>query len=182
MTKKVYQFKVTLRGIRPPIWRRIQVYNNLTFYEFHRVLQRVMGWYDAHLHLFDVGGRYITDAETLASGWGDGKDEDTTFLNQHVRREKQKIRYVYDFGDSWEHDLLLEKILPIEPDVHYPRCLKGKRACPPEDCGGMWGYESLLEALADETHSEHESYLEWMEGGFDSEAFDLKKINEALAQ
>ncbi len=127
MTKKVYQFKVTLRGIRPPIWRRIQVYDDLTFYEFHHVLQQTMGWYDAHLHLFDIGGMHITDAETLASGWGDGKDEQTTLLNQIVRQEKQKIRYVYDFGDSWEHDLLLEKILPIEAGMRYPRCLKGKR-------------------------------------------------------
>ncbi len=180
--QQIYQFKVTLKGIRPPIWRRFQVTDDLTFYQLHRVLQDVMGWYDAHLHLFDLNGWQITDAETLAEGWNDGEDEQKVRLKKHIRQEGQKFRYVYDFGDSWEHEVLLEKILPVEAGVQYPRCLKGKRACPPEDCGGPWGYEDLLAALADKKHPDHKMYLEWLGGGFDPEEFDLEEINEMLAE
>ena len=139
-----------------------------------------MGWYDAHLHLFDLGGLIVTDAETLAEVWEDGVDEQRARLPQFVRQVGQKLRYEYDFGDGWEHELLLEKILSAEADVHYPCCLKGKRACPPEDCGGVWGYADLLEAMADESHPEHEMYLEWLGDELDSEAFDLAEINETL--
>lgn len=178
--KQIYQFKVTLKDIRPPIWRRFQVTNDLTFFQFHRVLQTVMGWYDAHLHLFDLNGWQITDAETLAEGWNDGEDEQKALLKKYLRQEGQKFRYEYDFGDSWEHELLLEKILPVEAGVRYPRCLKGKRACPPEDCGGVWGYEELLTILANKKHPEHTTYLEWIGGEFDPEEFDLEEVNEML--
>lgn len=103
-------------------------------------------------------------------------------LKKHMRREGQKFRYEYDFGDGWEHEVLLEKILPVAAGVQYPRCLKGKRACPPEDCGGAWGYEDLLKALADKNHPDHEMYLEWLGGEFDPEEFDLEWINEMLVQ
>lgn len=182
MARKIYQFKVTLRGIRPLIWRRFQVYDDLTFYEFHRVLQNVMGWYNAHLHAFNLDGWQITDAETLAEGWNDGEDEQKARLNQYVKREKQKFLYEYDFGDSWEHEILLERILPPEPGARYPRCLKGKRACPPEDCGGMWGYEVLLESLADENDPEREEYLDWLGGEFNPKKFDLAQVNDRLAR
>ncbi len=181
MAQKIYQFKVTLRGIRPPIWRRFQVYDDLTFYQFHHVLQDVMGWYNAHLHVFTVDGWQIADAETLAEGWSDGENEQKAKLKKYLRREGQKFRYEYDFGDSWEHDVLLEKILPVEPGVFYPRCLKGKRECPPEDCGGVWGYAELLEALTDADHPEREEYLEWLGDEFDPEEFDLEAINKSLA-
>ncbi len=181
-TKTVYQFKVTLRGIKPPIWRRFQVYSDITFYELHQIIQEVMGWYDSHLHAFDVGGLLVTDAETLVEVWEDGVDEERVRLKKHLTWEGQKIRYEYDFGDSWEHDVVLEKILAAEPNVHYPLCLKGKRACPPEDCGGIWGYADLLEALADPAHPEHEMYLEWLGEDLDPEAFDLAEINEILQE
>lgn len=179
-SKQIYQFKVTLRGIRPPIWRRFQVHSDITFYELHMILQEVMGWYNAHLHQFDLGGLFISDAETIREVWGDGVDNRKARLNQYVSQERQKFRYEYDFGDSWEHEVLLEKILPVEANVQYPRCLKGKRACPPEDCGGVWGYAEVLEALADENHAEHEMYLEWLGGDIDPEAFDLKYVNKLL--
>lgn len=179
--KQIYQFKVTLRGTKPPIWRRFQVTDDLTFYELHRVLQDVMGWYGGHLHAFDLGGFQITDAETLADGWSDGEDEEKAHVRKYIRQEGQKFRYEYDFGDSWEHDVLLEKILPMEADAQYPRCLKGKRACPPEDCGGVWGYEELLKILADPDNPGHEEYMEWVGGEFDPEEFDVEEINELLA-
>ncbi|MCP4357966.1 MAG: plasmid pRiA4b ORF-3 family protein [Chloroflexi bacterium] len=178
--KKVYQFKVTLKGIRPPIWRRFQVVDNITFYELHHILQEVMGWYNAHLHQFDLGGLILADAEILAEIWEDGVDEQKSRLNEFVGQEGQKLSYEYDFGDSWEHILLLEKILPTETNIHYPCCLKGKRACPPEDCGGVWGYAELLEALANKDHPEHETYLDWLGDDLDPEAFDLDGINGIL--
>ena len=181
-TQTVYQFKITLKGIRPPIWRRFQVHSDITFYELHRIIQEVMGWYDGHLHLFELGGMIITDGDTLAEVWEDGVDEQRTRLPQFIRQAGQKLRYEYDFGDGWEHELLLEKILPAEAGVHYPRCLKGKRACPPEDCGGVWGYAGLLEAMADKSHSEREMYLEWLGDEVDPEAFDLAEINETLQE
>jgi hypothetical protein len=141
-----------------------------------------MGWHDGHLHLFELGGMIVTDAETLAEVWEDGVDEQRARLPQFVRQAGQKLRYEYDFGDGWEHELLLEKIIPAEANVHYPRCLKGKRACPPEDCGGVWGYADLLEAMADKSHSEREMYLEWLGGEIDPEAFDLAEINAILQE
>jgi hypothetical protein len=176
----IYQFKITLRHIRPPIWRRFQVYDTLTFYQLHEVVQKVMDWGNYHLHLFDFNGWQITDAETLADGWGDGEDEQKAKLKNFFEAEGQKCRYEYDFGDDWQHDLLLEKILPAEPGVSYPRCLKGKRACPPEDCGGVWGYAEILEALADPDHPDRDHYLELTGDDFDPEAFDLDAINAAL--
>ena len=160
--KTIYQFKITLKGIRPPIWRRFQIHSDITFYELHRAVQTMMGWYDGHLHLFDLGGMLVTDAETLAEGWDDGVDERHARLPKYVRQEGQKIRYEYDFGDGWEHELSLEKILPAEPAVFYPRCLKGKRACPPEDCGGLGGYYDLWKILKNPKHKEYRDMLEWL--------------------
>jgi len=179
--KKIYQFKVTLRGIRPPIWRRFQVNSDITFYKLHRIIQEVMGWADYHLHLFDMDGLIVTDAETLAEVWGEGINERQR-IDEFLGREGQKLRYQYDFGDSWEHDLLLEKILPVESGVHYPRCIKGKRACPPEDCGGIWGYMDIIDAMANENHPEREEYLDWLGEKIDPEEFDLEDINRELAR
>ena len=101
-------------------------------------------------------------------------------LQQVVSRVKDKLIYEYDFGDSWEHELLVEKILPLEEGKRYPVCLTGKRACPPEDCGGIWGYASLLEAIRDPEHPEHEEMVDWVGGEFDPEAFDLDEVNREL--
>ena len=109
------------------------------------------------------------------------RDEKRVKLNQVVQREKAKFLYLYDFGDSWEHSILVEKVLPREPEVSYPLCVKGKRACPPEDCGGPWGYAEFLEAIQNPEHPEHESFVEWIGGEFNSEACDLDEINQRLA-
>jgi hypothetical protein len=101
-------------------------------------------------------------------------------LQQVVSRVKDKLIYEYDFGDSWEHELLIEKILPPEAGKRYPVCLTGKRACPPEDCGGIWGYASFLEAIQDPQHPEHEEMVEWVGGKFNPEAFDLDEVNREI--
>ena len=101
-------------------------------------------------------------------------------MNQVIYQEGQRLSYEYDFGDSWDHTLLVEKILPPQEGVRYPLCLKGKRACPPEDVGGVWGYENFLEVSRNPDHDEHEEYLTWVGGEFDPEAFDLEEVNTHL--
>jgi len=130
----VYQIKVTLKGSKPPIWRRMQVAGETTLAQLHRILQRVMGWEGYHLYQFVVGSRGYGDPCMLEEM--EGEDARRVTLATLVRSEKDTFLYEYDFGDRWGHKLLIEKILPPEVGKHYPACLAGKRACPPEDCGG----------------------------------------------
>lgn len=174
--QRIYQLKVTLRGIRPPIWRRIQVADNITLNRLHHILQTVMGWWEGHLYAFTVNGAAYGEAAREL----DIRSDQRVKLGQLGLAEKSKFRYEYDFGDGWEHELLVEKILAPEPGVSYPRCLKGKRACPPEDVGGSWGYMEYLEAIQDPSHPQHDELLEWS-GPFDPEAFDLEEVNQALS-
>ena len=175
---RIYQLKVTLNGSEPPIWRRIQVNSSITLHKLHQILQVVMGWFDSHLHQFIVRGEYygIPDPDFGPKV----KSEKRVKLNQIVTRKGSKFIYEYDFGDSWEHTIVLEKILEPEAGVHYPICLEGERACPPEDCGGIWGYYHLLEAIQDPNHPEHEEMLEWLGDDFDPEEFDVDAVNEEL--
>jgi Plasmid pRiA4b ORF-3-like protein len=177
-TGVVYQVKVTLKGSKPPIWRRMQVTSETTLAQLHRILQRVMGWEGYHLYRFVVGGREYGDPRMLEEM--EGEDARKVTLATLVRGEKAKFLYEYDFGDSWDHELLVEKVLPAEAAKRYPVCLTGKRACPPEDCGGVWGYASFLEAIQDPQHPEHEEMVDWVGGEFDPEAFDLDEVNSAL--
>jgi hypothetical protein len=133
-TPVVYQLKITLKGSRPPIWRRLQVLSDTTLAQMHRILQCVMDWEDAHLSQFVVSGIMYGDPGLL--GELDAADARTVPLATLGLREKGKCLYEYDFGDRWEHELLVEKILPRDEGKRYPVCLTGKRACPPEDCGG----------------------------------------------
>lgn len=177
---QIYQLKITLLGSKPPIWRRVQLRGDMTLYKLHQVIQRAMGWFDGHLHEFEVGEeRYgVPDPD-----WGDEvKSERRVRLGQIVSQPKDRFRYTYDFGDDWDHEIVVEKILEPEPGVHYPRCLTGRRACPPEDVGGLWGYQDFIEIMADPTHPDHESMMEWIGGPFDPAAFDLEEVNEALKE
>jgi hypothetical protein len=175
---EIYQIKVTLKHSKPPIWRRILVRSDTTLAELHHIIQAVMGWWDYHLHQFIVGEVYygVLHPDYMM----DMLDEREVKLDQIVTGEKFKCIYEYDFGDSWEHVLQVEKILPPEIDRQYPLCIKGRRACPPEDVGGVWGYADYLEALQDPDHPQHDMYVEWRGGEFDPEAFDLDEVNEAL--
>jgi len=171
----IYQLKVTLKWIKPPIWRRIQVPGSITMFKLHRILQEVMGWENYHLYRFKIGGIYFGKPD-------DEMDVENVFeykLKDLVTGEKKKIIYVYDFGDGWEHEIVVEKILPPKPDKSYPVCLKGKRACPPEDCGGPGGYYDLVAVLQNPGHPEYNERRSWS-GDFDPEYFDLEIINEKL--
>jgi hypothetical protein len=177
----IYQVKVTLKNSKPPIWRRIEVPGDVRLDKLHRILQAVMGWEDYHLHQFIVGGEFYGEPHPDYEMWGpEMRDETRVSLRQIAPHEESRFVYEYDFGDGWEHTLLVEKILPPEPGVDYPRCVKGKRACPPEDVGGIWGYYGFLETIADADDPEHDDLLEWAGGEFDPEHFDLDEINAQL--
>lgn len=177
----VYQLKMTLNGSKPPIWRRVLVPGDITLGELHDVIQIAMGWEDGHLHQFTVGGLcYSNPFFGLAEYVGGVKDENRAVLSRVAPGEKFRFVYEYDFGDSWKHVILVEKILPPDPQQKLPVCIKGKRACPPEDVGGIWGYYGFLAALQDPDHPERDDYLEWIGGEWDAEAFDLNAINQGL--
>jgi hypothetical protein len=206
---KIYQLKVTLAGSRPPIWRRVLVPAHSTLAHLHAVIQALMGWHDYHLHDFATPGPGETDVKSrdarrvarrfvaipdpseepvamLMDGWDDDSgDEATAYLDAVVPAEKMSFLYTYDMGDNWEHDILVEKILPAEPNGIYPICVTGRRNGPLEDSGGIWGYDELLAILADPKHEEYRERKEWLREVFgvrtwDGEDFDLDDINKQL--
>lgn len=173
-----YQLRIALRHIEPPIWRRVLVPGDTTLARLHRILQRVMGWEDAHLHQFTIDG--IRYAPPDPEAGEDERDERRVRLAAVLPLAQARFQYLYDFGDDWLHDVTVEAIRPAERGKMLPHCLEGARACPPEDCGGVSGYAEFLEAIMDPTHPEHVSSLTWVGGRFDHEAFDPEVVNRAL--
>lgn len=166
----VYQLKITLLGSKPAIWRRVLVPAEFTLEELHWVIQAAMPWTNSHLHQFyDRDRTFYSDSRFELEGV---EDETTTPLSDLLRKPKDRIVYEYDFGDSWEHGIELEKILQREPKQKLPQCIDGKRAAPPDDCGGIWGYAELLEVLKNPQHEEFADHLEWLGGKWDAEKFD----------
>jgi hypothetical protein len=178
--RRVHQLKVTLRGSKPPIWRRIVVDGGETLTHLHTVIQAAFGWWNYHLHDFDIDGvRYgIPDEDD----WTPVKDERRVSIDQAIGNGARKIRYLYDFGDNWDHDIVMENTTTSDDTVTLPACIDGRRACPPEDCGGLWGYRDLLDILADPTHPEHEERREWTGGAIDPDAFDPTDFADNLHQ
>ena len=180
---RVYQLKITLKGSKPPIWRRFTVDSKITLGGLHHVIQDVMGWMGGHLHEYVsvYGNRYGTvDMDGMDDYCEDVINENKTRLCDVLKQEKQKLLYCYDFGDDWEHQLILEKKLEVPEKHPAPRCLKGKNACPPEDCGGIYGYYELLTILEDPTHPQYEEMREWIGRDIDPHEFDMDYINEIL--
>jgi hypothetical protein len=176
-----YQFKATLLDIRPAIWRRIQV-PDCTLADLHEYLQAAFGWWNYHLHQFDIDGeRYGPSAPDDMDFGLDMRDETGVLLSKLVPESGRKPRWVYeyDFGDGWRHEVVFEGFPPVDPKAKYPQCVEGERACPPEDCGGPWGYADYLAAVADPRHEQHEEMLEWR-GPFDPEAFDAKRATREM--
>lgn len=181
----VYQFKITLLGTAPPIWRRIQV-QDCTLDKLHEHIQTAMGWTNSHLHQFEITGKRYGDPELLDDGFEDFQcvDSTKTNLSQILPRTGKRFgfKYEYDFGDGWEHEVVFEGHPTVDTKAKFPLCLEGERACPPEDCGGVWGYEDFLEAIRNPKHEEHESMKEWIGGRFDAEAFDPKKATKKMKE
>ena len=172
------QIKVTLDGLRPPIWRRLVVAGDATLFHLHLALQVAMGWENYHLHCFRIDGvRYGPDDD----GGFDLDDVDESGVSvAEVFSDVERGSYDYDFGDGWEHRLLVEKRDVSLALSGAATCIGGKRACPPEDCGGIWGYANLLDVLADPAHAEREETLEWLGEDFEPEHFDAEAVNARL--
>lgn len=177
----VYQLKISLKTIEPPIWRRVRVHGWILLPRLHTVIQKAMGWRDAHLHEFIIRNVHYGEPEPDEPHY-EVEPERNFSLREVAPLASLRFEYVYDLGDVWLHDVLVEQVdLPAEP-LRSPVCLAGERACPPEDCGGFGGYEDLLEILGDPSHPEHEERLEWLGGPFDPEAFDLAAVNRKLGR
>lgn len=175
----IYQLKIALEGTKPSIWRRVLVPSDIKLGTLHLAIQVSMGWSNAHLHqFFNRELEYYGPAELAADS--EVKDESQIKLSQLLITEHDSIRYEYDFGDGWMHLILLEKILPIDSHKKLPYCSMSKRACPLEDCGGIWGYADLQKILADPQHEQHVEVTEILGSGFDPEYVNRRKINQLL--
>ncbi len=179
---QLFQFRITLKGSKAAIWRRIQV-QDCTLDDLHQYIQMAMGWTNSHLYQFEIDGRRYGDPALLDDGFMDIEYADSTVtrITDIVPADGRRFRflYEYDFGDRWEHRVLFEGCPPAESGQQYPLCVEGERACPPEDVGGVWGYAEFLQALADPSHERHEELLDWS-GPFDPDAFDAAEATRAM--
>ena len=175
--ESVVSLKVTLRGVRPPIWRRLLVPARMTLDDLHHAIQAAMGWEDAHLHAFDIAGRRYGDPREV-----DGAaDEARLTVGGVLRSGVSRFSYTYDFGDDWEHSIVIEGKRPPVDGQAYPACVAGRRNCPPEDCGGGWGYQRLLAVLRDPAHPRRQEWLEMLGDDFDPEAFTVEAADARVA-
>ena len=175
-----YQLKITLEDVKPTIWRRVVVPADRSLAALHDVVQIALGWTHSHLHAFDIGGHRFGRPDHM-DGFDDLVDERRHMLGQLVG-PRQRFGYEYDFGDGWQHQIVVEKELVSTDESPSVKCLDGARACPPEDCGGAYGYIDLLDAITDPKHEQHRELRDWIGGRFDAEAFDVKAVNAKLAK
>jgi len=173
----IISLKVTLRGLKPPIWRRLLVPGTMTLGDLHQAIQAAMGWEDCHLHAFDIGGRHYGDRQTV----DDVADENRLTINGVLKSGVARFGYTYDFGDNWKHAVAIEKTQKPSDGGFYPICVAGKRACPPEDCGGPWGYQEILDAQANPDHPDYAERIEWVDEDFTPDHFDTVGVNAVLA-
>ena len=178
MPREIYELKIQLLGIHPPIWRRVRVPSDITLEDLHDVFQVVMGWEDCHLFSFLGHDGVYAPKEDVGPGQSFSLQ---TAVCQLISGEDSVMQYNYDFGDGWEHRVTLFKTHEWDAAASLPTCVAGRRACPPEDCGGVPGYYRLLEVLEDPQDEEHESIKEWLGGSFDPDQFSKEAVNTALA-
>lgn len=175
----IYQLQITLLDTKPRIWRRVVVDGAATLGQLHEVIQAAFGWWNYHLHEFEIDGKRYGMPDPDAD-WGEPARDESEVRLDRVAENGTTFDYVYDFGDNWHHRIVVEKVLPADSATTVPACTGGRRAGPPEDCGGTWGYRELLEILVDPTHPEHEERLTWLGGSFDPDAFDPAEFPENL--
>lgn len=178
----VYRFKITLQDSDPAIWRRIET-KDVALEQLHALIQTAMGWTNSHLHQFEIAGSRYTDPRFMMDDFDDfgALDYSGLRISDLVAQHGIKLRmsYEYDFGDGWQHELVLETVTESEPKIKYPRCVDGERACPPEDVGGVYGFADYVEAITNPNHSGHDDYLEWY-GPFDPAEFDAAKATRRM--
>jgi hypothetical protein len=157
----IVQIKIKLLGVtKPPVWRRVQLRADTRLDHLHEILQAALGWENYHMHVFSFGEEEfgVRDPDLGL----DFSDERQVTLGE-LTDLGGRFRYTYDFGDDWEHEILVEDLLDAHPDAHYPILTAAKGACPPEDCGGVWGYADLKDILANPNDERHREMLEWLE-------------------
>ncbi|WP_433084702.1 plasmid pRiA4b ORF-3 family protein [Dactylosporangium sp. CA-052675] len=177
MARMIYQLRITLDGVDPPVWRRVLLPGAFTLDRLHRIVQLAMGWGDRHLHVFDIDG--VQYGTPDPDGLLEVHDELEHRLDA-VAGKGTRLRYTYDFGDWWEHEVTVEDVVPADPGVRYPMCTGGERACPPDDVGGPLGYRDFLAAYADPRNPDHEAMRAWLGRDFDPAGFDAGRASTLL--
>ncbi len=176
---KTLHFKIVLIESKPLVWRTFKVTDDYRLDRFHQVLQIVMGWNNSHLHEFKIKGHQVGMVDDMSVEYApEMKDETKIYLGDFNLDEKDTFTYLYDFGDSWSHVLYVENI--NHQKLLNPICTDGKRACPPDDCGGVWGYADMLDILKNPSHPEYEEYMEWLPEGFNPASFSPESVNKEL--
>lgn len=179
----IYQIQISLLESKPKIWRRVLIQSDMLLSDLHKVIQTSMGWTNSHLHQFIKNETRYSERMPNDFSWEElgNVDYQKMKVSDLLIKEEERILYEYDFGDGWNHDIILEKILPGEEnELGKPICLAGRMNCPPEDCGGIRGYSDMLKILKNHVHEEYESFIEWLGGKFDPEHFNLNKVNKLL--
>lgn len=182
ITPNIYQLKVSLDSIKPQIWRRFQVRSDTNLVKLHKSIQSVMGWKDYHLYCFEAYGVEYADpylVDDPDDGMLDAYEFDVEFFFPRIR---SKCHYVYDFGDGWQHTIVLEKRLQPEPGEKYPLCIDGERNCPPEDCGGVSGYRELVRVLRNPKHKDYKMMRQWAGVRWNPEKFDRESVNKRMSR
>lgn len=181
---QVYQIKITIEESKPAIWRRVLVSPEELLYDLHYVIQAVVGWEDSHQHQFIKDKKYYIEKQEGDEEWDDTNcvDYNEMTIRDLLKKESDKMRYEYDFGDGWMHEVLLEKIIEADDKGEYPICIDGEQNCPPEDCGGMPGYYHLLDVLTKKDHAEYDETVEWLGDDFDQAFFSVDESNEVLRE
>ena len=177
----IYQLRIRLTDLQPPIWRRVQV-EDCTLLKLHKIVQVSMGWENRRVWRFKIDSKEYGDDVMDETYESDFISARKVKLSRFIEAGIKRLCYTYDFENKWAHTIDVENTLQADPTVNYPRCVDGKRACPPESCGGPCGYEKFLDGIADPDVVENEAMLEWMDADFDSEAFDLDAVNQKLSK
>ncbi len=177
---KILELDIVLQGSKPKIWRRVLVPEGFSFHHLHYTIQLAMGWTDSHLYQFITGRNQRYIGVPFDDDFGEMEDSRKIKIKSLLNAPKDKILYEYDFGDSWKHIVEVKKVHQAEKGKKYPVLIGGAMACPPEDCGGIWGYQELVENLKMKGTDEYEELVEWLGGEFDPNEFDMAKINEMI--
>lgn len=175
--RPIIQLRISLDDVQPAVWRRLLVPGDLRLSELHSVFQVAMGWTDSHLHSFSIGSKVF--GGQYEDHPKDELDEKSVTLVQALGKHRH-FHYAYDFGDGWQHEIVVENLSTSLAGLRFAVCLDGQRACPPEDCGGAYGYDHLLAVLDDPDHEEFDDMTEWIGDYFDPELCDLGQINVVL--
>src|SRR3990172_6343959 len=174
---RIFRIKITLGDVSPSVWRRVEI-EDCSLETLHGVLQDAMGWANYHLYEFRIDGLAYTHPKAVDE---DNRNAADMTLGQLVDGKHTTLDYVYDLGDEWKHQIEVESVAAREADVHYPRCIEGEQACPPEDCGGPTGYATMLKVLKDPNHEDFDDVFERAGEKFNAEAFDPGRVNRIWA-